>query len=121
MHRKLRSASLAVLVVALLAASASFAQSAPPPAANPGSGALFEGQRIDLSQGWGQAQACLVDNAISGTECFRDRQGVNVPEAELGIANTAVPTIVCLTSLRLFADSSYGGRELDFYDRAGRT
>jgi hypothetical protein len=79
--------------------------------------AWFEGHQIDLSQGWGAAQACLVDEAAEVVECFSTRGELDLREQELATAVGANPDVSCSTALKLFADSSYGGRELDFVDR----
>jgi len=81
--------------------------------------ATFNGTQIDLSKGWGAAQACLVANG--GVECFADRAGLLAREQQLSTSQssktaTAVATTSCSTPLRLYADASYSGRELDFYD-----
>jgi hypothetical protein len=81
--------------------------------------AMFEGGLIDLSQGWGDAQACLIDRAAGIAECFRASTGLQAREAQLAMT-TPAPSIAlasCSSPLRLFADSNYGGRELDLYDR----
>lgn len=55
MHRKLGSAVLAAVAVALLSTSAGFARTLSTPAISSDSHALFDGRQIDLSQGWGEA------------------------------------------------------------------
>lgn len=118
MHRMFATATVAVCSLALLlatgsAAVAARAQSSPP------SLALFEGKQIDLSRDWGAAQACVVYQGVGAVECFRDRAGLQAREAQLqtAVASPATATASCSSPLRLFADGSYGGRELDFYDR----
>jgi hypothetical protein len=117
MHRKLGCAVLAAITVGLVSAAVGLAGTVTTAATGANSMALFEGHEIDLSQGWGEAQACLVDEAVDVIECFRDRLGLYARESQLGTANTVSPAITCSSPLRLFADASYGGRELDFYDR----
>lgn len=122
MHRRLTTAVVVALCLAVLPASAHgrAASSAPPPLL-----ATFEGGHIDLSQGWGDAQACLVYRGAGIVECFRNRTGLLEREARLetqtpSTAATPAPSaasVTCSSPLRLFADSNYGGRELDFYDR----
>jgi hypothetical protein len=117
MNRRFMSAVAAGLVAAVAAtmALAGAAVAAPAPAR---SLAVFEGGQIDLSQGWGEAQACLVARSVGIVECFRDRAGLLAREAELDAAAAPASTLAsCSGPLRLFADSNYGGRELDFYDR----
>lgn len=80
--------------------------------------ATFNGTQIDLSKGWGAAQACFVANG--DVECFADRAGLLAREQQLAATQSSttasVATTSCSTPLRLYADASYGGRELDFYD-----
>src|SRR6266496_2950245 len=81
---------------------------------------FFEGKPIDLSKGWGDARACLVARVASVVECFRDQAGLASRESQLQAQIASSPELAatsCSGPLRLFADASYGGRELDFYDR----
>ena len=119
MNRRFMSAVAAGLFAAVVAtmglAGAATAAQTPSPSL-----AVIEGRQIDLSQGWGEAQACLVDRSAGVIECFRDRAGLMAREAELDAGAAATPSSAlasCSGPLRLFADSNYGGRELDFYDR----
>jgi hypothetical protein len=118
MHRKLATAALAAFMLALLPAT-SFAAVAAAPQADASTFALFEGKLIDLSQGWSEAQACFVDQSRGVIECFRDRADLQIRETQIETQTNAPATITatCSSPLRLFADASYGGRELDFYDR----
>lgn len=77
--------------------------------------ATLEGQTIDLSQGWGEAQACLVISHAHPIECFRDHDGLYAREREL--AGSASLLASCSSPLRLYAEIYYGGRELALYDR----
>lgn len=118
MLRRFAIAAFAALCVVVLPAAA-YARTATSSGGSP-SLALFEGSQIDLSQGWGEAKACVVYGG--GTvECFRDGAGLLARETQLETTRMAAAptaaTATCSTPLRLFADSSYGGRELDFYDR----
>lgn len=120
MYRRFATAVLAAIFMAVFPASG-FARGALSSSviASP-SLALFEGRQIDLSQGWGDAQACLVFRGAGTVECFRDRAGLLARESQLETVISASPstaTASCSTPLRLFADTYYGGRELDFYDR----
>ena len=77
--------------------------------------ASFEGGYIDLRDGWGEATACTTDNVT--TECFRT-------EAELdkfvidtaSLTNLTIDDLIilstCSTSLKLYANTSYGGATL---------
>jgi len=63
--------------------------------------ATFEGRQLDLSQGWGDAQACLVSH--DGVECFRTIAELDAREqllAATGGASAASAT--CTTPLRLY-------------------
>ena len=118
MHRRLVTAAVAALLLASLLA-VGVAAATHPPTGLP-SVALFEGKQIDLSKGWGDARACLVARTANVVECFRDQAGLLARESALQAQIAASPEIAassCSSPLRLYADSSYGGRELDFYDR----
>jgi hypothetical protein len=118
MHRSFATAALAALVLALTPA-ATQARTVSASGASQ-SVAIFEGGQIDLSHGWGDAKACVVHDGGNTVECFRDRASLLVREDQLQSRTAAAPTTAtttCSTPLRLFADSNYGGRELDFYDR----
>jgi hypothetical protein len=116
------TAAVVALCLAVLPASAygRAISSAPAPSL-----ATFEGGQIDLSQTWGDAQACLVYRGVGVVECFRTRTALLEREARLetlapSTTATLAPStasVTCSSPLRLFADSNYGGRELDFYDR----
>ena len=118
MDRRLLTVALAAIFLAVLPASG-LADGNQPPADSP-SLALFEGKQIDLSKGWGDARACLVAPGGGFVECFRDQAGLLARESVLHAQIASSPDIAatsCSSPLRLFADASYGGRELDFYDR----
>jgi hypothetical protein len=117
MHRRFATIAAAALALSVVPAVSSAVT--PPPAQHGAALALFEGRLIDLAQGWGDAQACLVSEAASVVECFRDRAGLQARETQLQaqLASPATASASCSSPLRLYADSSYGGRELDFYDR----
>lgn len=115
---RLRHATVAAAVLAaVLAPSSAIAGIGPA-----GPVATYNGSQIDLSQGWGTAQACLV--ADGEVECFSDRSGLLAREQQLTTQTSAADsafastaTTTCSSPLRLYADANYGGRELDFYDR----
>ena len=81
MHRKLATAAAAALLLAMPAISVAATTTSPPQ--SPPSVAVFEGDLIDLSQGWGEAQACLVAQNARVIECFRDRAGLQARETQL--------------------------------------
>jgi hypothetical protein len=78
--------------------------------------ALFEGRTIDLRDGWGEAGACTTDGVT--TECFRTEKQMDEylanPVGELVQAVLGVIGIqsVCSTTLRLYANTFYGGSAL---------
>lgn len=113
MHRRLAILAAVAMLAATSVASGMAAGSAAP------SFALFDGKQIDLSQGWGEAQACLIYQAAGIAECFRDRAGLQARETQLETTALAPASVLaaCSSPLRLFADTNYGGRELDLYDR----
>lgn len=118
MQRRLLAAlPAAILSLALFPA---FGHAASPPPPTPPSIATFEGHQIDLSKGWGDAHACLVARSAGIVECFSDQASLQARESLLQTQFASSPDVAaatCSTPLRLYADSSYGGRELDFYDR----
>lgn len=132
MKRKLWLGTFVLFVVSTLGASPVQAGQEDvyhPPSGNvdtrPGA-ALFEGNEIDLADGWGEATACMVWRAVGVVECFRTTDALAEREAEIadGIAaggftaqETASLAASCSSPLRLFEHISYGGRELKFYDR----
>lgn len=78
---------------------------APPP----GVQANYHGRTIDLSRGWGPAQACVIDGTTA--ECFDTEAeldsflAANQPDPD-GVAETALAS--CSTSTRLYAGTSFG-------------
>lgn len=102
--------------------------------------ATFEDRRIDLSQDWGDAHACLVWRRGGVLECFRTEEALEAREAALaplrdaldrlqGSATVPAPTssgptaataaysYSCSSPLRLYEYDWYGGRRLSFWDR----
>lgn len=76
----------------------------------------FEGRRIDLSTNWEQAKACLVLRRAGKIECFRTAKEADTKAATLS-SQFAAAGYSCSSPLRLFEHSSYGGRQLLFFDR----
>lgn len=112
-------AAFAALALALAPGPAlARGDAAPAPSA---SIAMFEGKPIDLSKGWGDAQACVVYQAAGIAECFRTSEGLATRErqleAQIAASRTATAAAGCSSPLRLFASANYAGRELHFYDR----
>lgn len=92
--------------------------------------ATFEGKKIDLARGWGEARACLVWRQGGVMECFRSEAALDAREAELAArrpepereATTsysayASSSYYCSSSLRLYEHNYYAGRRLSFWDR----
>ncbi len=92
--------------------------------------AVFDGEPRDLSQGWGEARACLVWRQGGVLECFRTPEELEAREARLfqerpprpqppssGEATMASYGYSCSSSLRLYEHNFYGGRQLSFWDR----
>jgi hypothetical protein len=72
--------------------------------------ANFEGTKINLTLGWGQAAACTSDGAR--TDCFRT-------EAQMDrfLGRQARLTLDCSSSLRLYSNSGFGGSVLNLTAR----
>lgn len=88
--------------------------------------ATFEGEQIDLSEGWGEAQACLIWNDFGVSECFRSEAEMDERIAELEEANGKSPLVgdpvlsggsTCSGSLRLYDGTSYSSPVLFLADR----
>ncbi|WP_200302473.1 hypothetical protein [Streptomyces adelaidensis] len=83
--------------------------------------ARFEGKTIDLSEDWGAAKACNVQQGV--IECFRTAEKSDARAAQQ--AKTASPSAAlgyCSTPLRLYEHANFNlspfpeGRILSFYD-----
>jgi hypothetical protein len=78
--------------------------------------ATFEGERIALADGWGQAGACVVD--VDGTRCYRteaemdEREGLSIERQRRSGEFFAAST--CSSSLRLYQNAGFGGSVLHF-------
>lgn len=85
--------------------------------------ARFEGQTIDLSQGWGAARACAV--VITGVTCYRSEQAMDRAQASVITAQTSttndvvtVAASVCSSALRLYDGASFTGTVISITTRA---
>ena len=76
--------------------------------------ARFEGQWIDLSEGWGVARACMV-SAGRPTECFRTVTEMDA-RAAVALASTS-PTANCSTPLKLRDGASQTLGQANVYSR----
>jgi len=74
--------------------------------------ASYNGETIDLTQGWGSATVCAVSS--TGTNCFTNQSGYQSwASSQPQLSSMAVtPATSCSTGLQLFQDISYGGNEL---------
>ena len=77
--------------------------------------AWFDGQWIDLSEGWGGAEACSTDGVTA--TCYRSEAEMD-RAARASMASMAiVPLASCASSLRLYRSTSYGGAVLQLTTR----
>ena len=82
--------------------------------------ANFEGQDLDLSGDWGEAQACMVWRDIDVVECFRTEKAMDQRIAEIEatlVTDGAAADAQCSGSMRLYKDSGYNGQVLYIRDR----
>ena len=83
--------------------------------------ATFEGHTIDLSLGWGDAHACMVDDM--GVTCFRSEQAMDQVQVainartQLASVAPAVALSLCSTALRLYDGTSFSGSVLSITSR----
>lgn len=83
--------------------------------------ALFEGRLIDLRDGWGEAEACMVPDD-GPSICFRSEHEL---EAHIGRSSSA-PALeavmssssTCSSSLKLYDGTNYTGSTLYLYQRS---
>jgi hypothetical protein len=106
----------------LVLAPLSVVSAAAAEAGGPSSMATFNGQTIDLSQGWARARACVA--SADRTECFGSESALLNAHPELrsignAIRNTSTATVPlsatatsCSTSLALYRGTSYSGAVL---------
>ena len=121
-----------LLGFALAAVGSLAAVEAPTAGADPVTGdpthAWFEGAEIDLSKSWGEATACV--ELGDHTECFRTEAEMLEAHPELGetattdrmvasqVSSDATILATCLTGLRLYRVTSYGGIALTLTTRS---
>lgn len=91
--------------------------------------ASFEGRRINLADDWGDATACLIWRQGGVVECFRSAEALDAFAAQLTSRRPAAPpstddgrllaasSYSCSSSLRLYQNNWYSGRQLWFWDR----
>jgi hypothetical protein len=115
MKSKLLSAVIALMAVVIAVPAGASGE-------EPGSGlAHFEGETIDLGDGWGDATACLVWDSDSVAECFRTEaeliERANQLEGSRVVGGAAAVSSSCSTSLKLYDGTSYTGSTLYLYTR----
>ena len=113
------------IIATALITSLLFASTAPlsaaPPSPDP-SIASFDGERIDLRDGWGEAAACTSDGVT--TECFRTEKELDQYLATIASQEGSQPSgnlviqSVCSTTLKLYSSTSFGGTLLALCTRA---
>jgi len=129
-HRYGRQIPTAIVVALALAlpASSALAQDEEPPSVE--TGAVFEGQLIDIADDWGDATACMVWPAVlERPECFRTEAEMDTRIAQLekdtgltseaalsigafGIGGVATAGTNCSGYLRLYDGTFYTGAVL---------
>lgn len=83
----------------------------------------FEGQAIDLTGDWGEAQACVIWEQADASACFRTEAEMeqHIAEVEQRLAASADPNSraasSCSSWLYLYQHDGYKGRRLQFSDR----
>lgn len=91
---------LLTLMATVLPTMASATPASDPPSVT----ATFEGEQLDLSHGWGDAQACLVSD--DGVECFRTIAEFEAREQLLAtsvrVGGSSAASAICTTPLRLY-------------------
>ncbi len=113
---------LIVGVALLVAAVGSGASAAPGDAA--GVVAVFEGNKLNLAQSWGEAEACFVWQEQGIAQCFRTEAEMDKTIARLEAVtrsieprNRAVLASTCSGYLRLYDATSYGAPVLYLRDQ----
>jgi hypothetical protein len=107
-------AVLSTTLIALPAASTSAA------ATSPGVLAQFEGRTIDLSEDWGEATACSITTV--GATCYRTEQEMDAAFAvtlRVALSLRGLFGILsnCVTQVKLYDGTSYGGTVLQLWGR----
>lgn len=119
MHFSPRSPSTVVMTAMLivLAALPAIAAERPPMYGL----ATFDGGHIDLRDGWGDAEACVVWGTERGVECFGSEAElvahIESVEKAGAIGESAALASQCSTSLKLYDGIGYTGAALHLYQR----
>jgi hypothetical protein len=77
--------------------------------------ATFEGTTINLRDGWGAAQACTSDGAV--TTCYRSEAAMDRAASAAARSIEITTFAACSSSLRLYRSTSYGGAVLQLTTR----
>lgn len=101
------SASLGVALAAPDGASAAVGE--------PGVIASFEGQWIDLSEGWGEAHACASDG--TSTRCYRTEEEMDSAESRQSSITPMGVSAVCTSALKLYRSTGFAGDTLSLTTR----
>lgn len=93
--------------LAAFAATAAFDNSAAVARDGPSPGVLadYYGMTIDLSNGWGSAQACVIEATVA--TCFNSEAELDT-HLTMSAARMSPMFATCGTATRLYADISYG-------------
>jgi len=118
---RMRLVAIFVAVLLPLGMSSQASSTGSPEDREPGV-AMFEGRRIDLRDGWGEAEACADWGRSQTIECFRSEEELLQRAAELGMTgqgNTllASSSSTCPSALRLYDGLSYTSSVLYLYKR----
>lgn len=110
MTTRLLSRVLTAVLWAVVPAASAHAGNTDPPAVY----GDFEGQQINLSEGWGEAHACVI--APDGTRCYRTEAELDTAEGGIEPGGMA-PMAACSSKLRLYDGTSYTGDVLELQVR----
>lgn len=112
-----RTCSRVILICTLLLTVGVPDQSAAEASTADGEGVLawFDGQWIDLSEGWGGAAACSSDGVTA--TCYRSEAEMDRAAMASMASMAIVPLASCASSLRLYRSTSYGGAVLQLTTR----
>jgi len=109
--------------IAAIAAIATFMVVVPPATATEPRGALawYQGELMDLSEGWQKAQACHFGEDLTAPgHCFDTEADMDAWLAKTQTAGFAGPSAAsssCASSLRLFDGTNYSGASLNLTTR----
>jgi hypothetical protein len=112
MRAKYIGAAVAIVLVAVWPTTSSAEVSQDGPGI-----ALFEGQRINLADGWGKAKACATDGIT--TTCYRSEAAMDAASARaLGGELVQASSLNCSSPLKLYRGTSFTGAVMQISGRA---